>query len=145
MHIYEGDDIFSFLAVLSLPGTHCCVEIQFTFTGPTGVFTNWVRVLQPEPETIKVLPDCNRTINNCNSTVTVIDGLVTVWKNFYSFGFWMKTGLSLCYFLVYCYTLYPNLKTLPPSLKTPAEDDEIGKRTLWSLIKLTRLPKLHLG
>ena len=41
---------------------------------------------RPEPETIKIFPDCNRTINDCNSTVKVLDGPVTVYTNFYSFG-----------------------------------------------------------
>ena len=46
------------------------------------------RLHTSEPETIKIFPDCNRTINDCNSTVKVLDGPVTVYTNFYSFGLW---------------------------------------------------------
>ena len=43
------------------------------------------RFVRPEPETIKICIDCNRTIKDFNSTVTVVDGPVTVYTNFYSF------------------------------------------------------------
>ena len=47
----------------------------------------------PEPETIKICIGyvTGRTIKDFNSTVTVVDGPVTVWKNFYSFGLWSRT------------------------------------------------------
>ena len=36
-------------------------------------------------------------IKDCNSTVTVVDGSVTVWKNFYSFGLCSQCYWAMCY------------------------------------------------
>ena len=58
---------------------------------------------RPEPETIKICIDCNRTIKDFNSTVTVVDGPVTVWKNVYSFG--LCPAAVLCVTCICSYTL----------------------------------------
>ena len=48
----------------------------------------------PEPETIKICPDCNSTVTVVDGPVEVIDGPVTIQKNFYS-GLCLKIELVI--------------------------------------------------
>ena len=42
----------------------------------------------PEPETIEIFLDCNKTISDLNRTINDCNSTVTVWTNIYSFGLW---------------------------------------------------------
>ena len=63
-----------------------CLDTKMPNASKPFAIVFFLFATRPEPETIKIFPDCNRTINDCNSTVKVLDGPVTAYANFYSFG-----------------------------------------------------------